>query len=86
MLQCPVLGKSAEGMAMGRRAPTIVLEDHERETLFVWRRRRKTANDLHVRAGIVLDAEQGLKGVEIAQRIGVSQQTVTKWRHRCLTD
>lgn len=71
---------------MGRTAPEIVLEEQEKEQLVRWRRRRKTANDLHVRAGIVLDCAQGLRGAEIAQRHGVTQQTVTKWRHRFLAE
>ena len=69
---------------MGRRAAAIELEASERETLEAWRRRRKTANSLHVRAGIVLDCADGLPGKEISKRHGVSQQTVTKWRHRFL--
>jgi transposase len=69
---------------MGRRAEQIALEANERETLEAWRRRRKTANALYRRAGIVLDCAAGLSGAEIAERHGVSQQTVTKWRRRFL--
>lgn len=69
---------------MGRRAAAIELEPDERETLEAWRRRRKTANSLHLRAGIVLDCADGRPGKEVARRNGVSQQTVTKWRHRFL--
>lgn len=71
---------------MGRRAPEIELDTFERETLEAWRRRRKTANALHVRAGIVLDCADGLPGKEISRRNKVSQQTVTKWRHRFLDE
>jgi transposase len=34
------------------------------------------------RAGIVLAAAEGLKGVEIAERVGCSEPTVVKWRGR----
>lgn len=71
---------------MGRRAATIELDPVERDTLESWRRRRKTANGLHLRAGIILDCADGLPGKEISRRHGVSQQTVTKWRHRFLED
>jgi transposase len=69
---------------MGRPAREIVLDGSEQATLEAWRRRRKTPNALHVRAGIVLDCARGLPGAEIARRNGVCQQTVTKWRHRFL--
>ena len=34
------------------------------------------------RAQIVLAAAEGLKGVEIAERVGCSEPTVVKWRGR----
>ena len=71
---------------MGRTAAAVILDEHEREQLLQWRRRRKTANALHVRAGIVLDCAQGMLGSEIAERNGVSQQTVTKWRQRFVAE
>ena len=71
---------------MGRVAPAIVLEEQEKEQLEQWRRRRKTANALHCRAGIVLDCARGLSGAAIAERHGVTEQTVTKWRHRFLVE
>ena len=50
-----------------------------------WRRgarRRTSAQGLAQRAGIVLAAAEGSTNTEIAQRLGVSRPTVTKWRNR----
>lgn len=71
---------------MGRRAIAIELSEAEQEELRRWRRRRKTASGLHMRAGIVLDCARGLSGEAIAQRHGTSEQTVTKWRRRFARD
>lgn len=71
---------------MGRRAVSIELSDSEKDELVRWRRRRKTASGLHLRAGIVLDCARGLSGEAIAQRHGTSEQTVTKWRRRFARD
>jgi transposase len=67
---------------MGRRAVEITLTPDEESELRRWRRRTKTANSLHLRAGIVLDCAAGYSGEEIAERHHTSQQTVTKWRRR----
>lgn len=67
---------------MARAAAEIVLTDDERAELQSWRRRRKTAAGLHLRAGIILDCEQGYTGQDIARHHGVSAATVTKWRNR----
>lgn len=71
---------------MGRSAAEIVLSESEEAELKRWRRRRKTSTGLHVRAGIVLDCARGYSGEEIAERHATSQQTVTKWRRRFVTD
>ena len=71
---------------MGRRAVVIELSESERDELLRWRRRRKTASGLHLRAGIVLDCARGLSGEAIAQRHSTSEQTVTKWRQRFASD
>jgi transposase len=67
---------------MARLPTEIVLDKDEEAELEQWRRRRKTAVGLHVRAGIVLDCAHGYTGEEIAQRHQTSQQTVSKWRRR----
>jgi transposase len=47
-----------------------------------WSRRRTSAQALALRSRIVLLAAEGLKNVEIAQRLGVHRPMVTKWRNR----
>src|SRR5689334_5043291 len=63
-------------------AVAIELSGEERARLDGWSRRRTTAQALALRARIVLAAADGLSNGEIAQRLGVSRPTVTKWRNR----
>src|SRR5436309_11527021 len=66
-------------------APTAVLielSDEERGRLEAWSRRRKTAQALALRSRIVLAAAGGAANWEIAEQLGVSHPTVTKWRNR----
>jgi transposase len=66
----------------GPKAVAIDLSDGEREQLGRWARRRKTAAGLATRSRIVLAAADGERNSRIAQRLGVSRPTVTKWRAR----
>jgi transposase len=63
-------------------AVAIELTDEERGCLEAWSRRRKTAQALALRSRIVLCAADGAANYEIAERLGVSRPTVTKWRSR----
>jgi len=63
-------------------AIAIVLSDQERAELERWIRRRNSAQALALRARVVLLAAEGLKNTQIAQRLGISRPTVTKWRSR----
>ena len=63
-------------------AVEIVLSDEERAQLESWERRRTSAQALAERSRIVLAAAEGLKNTEIAERLGVHRQSVTKWRNR----
>jgi len=63
-------------------ATRIELTDEERAQLEAWARRRTSAQALAQRSRIVLLAAEGLKNVEIAQRLGVHRPMVTKWRNR----
>jgi transposase len=63
-------------------AVEIVLSDEERGQLESWSRRRSSAQALAERSRIVLAAAEGLKNTEIADRLGVHRQSVTKWRNR----
>jgi transposase len=70
---------------MARRGPKAVeieLSESERGQLERWARRRRTAAGLAQRARIVLACAGGESNAEIAQRLGVSRPTVTKWRAR----
>ena len=63
-------------------AVAIELSADERALLEGWVRRRTSAQALALRSRIVLAAAEGLTNLEIAERVGVSRPTVTKWRNR----
>ncbi|TLF90829.1 IS630 family transposase [Nocardia cyriacigeorgica] len=64
----------------------VVLSDAEREVLQGWVRRRKMAQALVIRAQIVLACAEGGSNSAVAGRLGVSRETVRKWRTRFLAD
>jgi transposase len=68
---------------MARLAPLDV-SNSDRETLEGWTRRSKSANALATRARIVLLSARGASNTEIADRLGLTQHTVGKWRARYL--
>jgi transposase len=63
-------------------AVVIELTDEERGRLEAWARRGKTAQALAMRSRIVLAAAGGAANFEIAEQLGISRPTVTKWRNR----
>jgi len=63
-------------------AVVIELTDEERSVLESWTRRHTSAQALALRARIVLAAARSLTNGEIAESLGVSRPTVTKWRNR----
>jgi transposase len=63
-------------------AVVIELTDEERGRLEAWSRRRKTSQALALRSRIVLAAADGAANYEIAEQLGISRPTVTKWRNR----
>ena len=67
-------------------AVEIVLSDEERGQLESWSRRPTSAQAVAERSRIVLAAAEGLKNTEIADRLGVHRQSVTKWRNRFAED
>ena len=67
---------------MGRSKAEIVLNESERGQLEAWTRRRKTAQALASRSRIILECATGVDSKVVAQRLSVSQQTVSKWRNR----
>lgn len=66
----------------GRPKAQIVLSEAEREQLEAWARRRKTAQALAMRSQLVLSCADGRDNKEVAARLRVTQQTVSKWRNR----
>jgi transposase len=66
-------------------AVAIELTDEERAVLESWTRRHTSAQALALRARIVLSAAGSLTNGEIAESLGVSRPTVTKWRNRFAT-
>jgi len=69
-------------MQRGRPVPILSLTTQEQETLLRWAGRRKTAQDLALRARIVLACAQGKSNTVVSRSLGLSQPTVGKWRGR----
>ena len=69
-------------MARGRVAVAIELSVLERAELESLARRHKTAQGLARRARIVLASAEGLENKTIAERLGVTADTVGLWRRR----
>ncbi len=69
-------------MAAGRPKAALVLADAEREELERWTRRTTTAQALALRAKIILASAAGRTNLEVAAQLGVTHQTVGKWRAR----
>jgi len=67
---------------IGRPEAVLELTVEEREQLQRWARRGKSAQALALRSRIVLGCAEGLDNKQVAQREGVTQQTVGKWRAR----
>jgi transposase len=69
-------------MKRGRRLAELSLSVQETNQLGEWMRRHKTAQALALRSRIVLACAQDLANGEVAQRLQVTPQTVSKWRRR----
>lgn len=70
----------------GRPLTPLTLSASDRSALERWIRRPKTAQALALRARIVLRAADGVSSTAIAGELGVSHQTVCKWRGRFVED
>lgn len=66
----------------GRPMPPLELSDSDRAILERWLRRPKTAQALAQRARIVLNCAEGLSNGAVAKQLGLTRQTVGKWRNR----
>ena len=71
-------------MRTGRPIAPLSLGVEERETLEGWARRPKSAQALAQRARIVLECASGSPNTAVADKLGVTYQTVGKWRQRFL--
>ena len=80
--QCVVL-VSQRGKSMPRHSPfPILLADEEQEQLEATARQYTAPYFEVVRAKIVLYAAQGMENQEIAARLDLPRQVVSKWRKR----
>ncbi len=69
-------------MRPGRPTNELILTDDQRKALEAWIRRPKCAQALARRARIVLMCASGLSNTDVAAELGVTYQTVGKWRQR----
>ena len=67
---------------LGRPKAALVVAPSEREILTRWTRRRKTAQGLALRARIILRCATGRPNTVVARELGITHQTVGKWRAR----
>jgi transposase len=72
-------------MAGKPRLP-LVLTEAERQTLQGWASRRRTAQGLAQRARIVLMCADGRANTAVAAELGITRETVGKWRNRFVAD
>src|ERR1700737_4222437 len=69
-------------MRTGRPIAPLSLTVEERETLERWARRPKSAQALAQRSRIVLECAAGQPNTAVAPQLGLTHQTVGKWRQR----
>lgn len=68
----------------GPKPPVVELSTEERRGLEVLERAHRTAQQVALRARIVLAAADGLNNTQIARQLGVDVDTVRLWRMRWL--
>jgi transposase len=69
-------------MRIGRPIPDLTLTPQEQEALERWSRRPTTAQALAQRARIILGCAAGKTNTAVATELGLTKQTVGKWRAR----
>jgi transposase len=71
-------------MPRGRPKAELRVTAEDLHTLGRWTARRKTAQGLALRARIILRSATGVTNTQVAAELGVTGQTVGKWRRRCI--
>ena len=71
-------------MPRGRPKVELILTDEEKRQLKTWASRAKSSQQLAQRARIVLACAEGQANLVVADELGVTTQTVGKWRGRFL--
>jgi transposase len=71
---------------VGRQADLVVLNDDERSFLESQVRRHKGPRSRSDRCRMILLCAQGLQSKDVAERLGVHERTVGKWRRRFVQD
>ena len=71
---------------VGRQAALVVLSEADRNFLESQVRRHKAPRSLSDRCRMVLLCAQGLQSKDVAERLGVHEHTVGKWRRRFVQD
>src|SRR5579863_9178285 len=66
----------------GPAATTVAVPEETRQTLEQLARAHTTAQQVALRARIILGAAAGLKNVQISQHLGIARETVRLWRDR----
>ena len=61
-----------------------MVSDEDRVVLERWSKRPKSPMSIAQRSRIVLLAADGLANIAVADKVGVNQATVVKWRKRYL--
>jgi transposase len=67
---------------VGRPKAELNVSAEDRATLMRWTGRRKTAQALALRSRIILGCASGMPNMAVAQELGITDQTVCKWRGR----
>ena len=67
-------------------AAPLLLPDADRDVLRSWMRSPSVPAGLVLRARIVLAAADGESNTAIAERLGITRQTVVTWRARYVAD
>src|ERR1700737_849923 len=67
---------------VGRPKEELIVSDEDRAILTRWTARRTTAQALALRSRIILRCATGAPNIVVAEELGVTDQTVCKWRGR----